>query len=181
MQLILNEYRRRVQTTGAISLRRYPTIRNIHCAYCDPTDTDNNVIVEGFNPATNQLEPVTTISLNTPLKHFGLTMYREKLFIVGGTQDPGYRRDVNVLGGDFYCKNLILSAILSLQMESFDLQTMQINKYLPEMNVSRGFISPLAINGKIYVFGGFNGEAALNSCEWFVVDVSFSTFSDLGF
>lgn len=96
MQLILNEYRRRVQTTGATSSRRYPTIRNIHCAYCDPTDTDNNVIVEGFNPATNQLEPVTTISLNTPLKHFGLTMYREKLFIVGGTQDPGYRRDVRI-------------------------------------------------------------------------------------
>lgn len=54
------------------------------------------------------------------------------------------------------------------QMESFDLQTSQINHYLPEMNVSRGFIAPLAVNGIVYVPGGFNGEAALNSCEWSV-------------
>lgn len=53
-------------------------------------------------------------------------------------------------------------------MESFDLKAAEINYYLPEMNVSRGFISPVAFDGSIYVFGGFNGEAALNSCEWSV-------------
>lgn len=55
-----------------------------------------------------------------------------------------------------------------MQVESFDLQTSEIN-YLPEMMVSRGFIAPLAVNGVIYVFGGFNGEAALSTCEWYSI------------
>lgn len=65
-------------------------------------------------------------------------------------------------------------------MESFDLRTSQINYYMPEMMVSRGFIAPLAVDGIVFVFGGFNGEAALNSCEW-SVDVCFpsKTCSDI--
>lgn len=97
MELIVNEYRKRVQCTGTTCLRRYPTLKNIYCAYWETSAKDNNVIIENFNPTTNKLERISNISLTTPIKHFGLVMHKEKIFIIGGTQDPGYRRDVRMI------------------------------------------------------------------------------------
>lgn len=105
MDLIVNEYRKRVQGTSTTCLRRYPTLKNIYCAYCETTGKDNNVIIENFNPTTNKLERINNISFNTQIKHFGLVMHKEKIYIIGGTQDPGYRRDVRVhfFVSSFFC------------------------------------------------------------------------------
>lgn len=96
MDLIVKEYRKRVQCTGTTCLRRYPTLRNIYCAYCETSRKDNNVIIENFDPTTNKLERINHTLFKTSIKHFGLVMHKERIFIIGGTQDPGYRRDVRV-------------------------------------------------------------------------------------